>query len=419
MSSTSFSTSEPNLPVGEAEHASGPGRPLGLYVHIPFCETKCPYCDFNTYAQIESLMPSYVAALVTEVEILGDRLGRPGVGTVFFGGGTPSYLPAAEIGKVIEAVRAAFEVTPDAEVTLEANPDDLTASKLAVYRELGVNRLSIGVQSLDDKLLTLIGRRHSASEAIGAYRSAVEAGFQNVSIDLMYGLPHQTIADWQDTLVEAAELDPPHFSMYCLTLEGGTPMEQSVKSGRLPKPDSDLAADMYVLAEEHLSGLGYRHYEISNWATPGFEGQHHLTYWRNQPYLGVGPGAHSYLQAHRFSNLKSPREYIRRLADGVEPPRISGGLNPDSIGAVPVVDMVDPIDRRTEMAETMMLGLRLDTGVGMSDFAARFGIAPTQVYGDIIAELDSVGLLEAVDGSLRLTARGRLLGNEVFSRFFL
>ena len=392
--------------------------PLALYAHIPFCETKCPYCDFNTYAGIETLIPSYVTALETETALWGNLLGRPAVGTIFFGGGTPSYLPERRIGAVVEAIRAAFDVAPDAEVTLEANPDDITEAKLAACLGFGINRLSIGVQSLDDRLLKALGRRHSAAEAVQAYRTAVQAGFSNISIDLMYGLPNQSIEEWRQTLDGAAVLSPPHISMYCLTLEGGTPMEQWVESGQMPAPDPDLAADMFLMAEEVMSRQGYRHYEVSNWARSGFESRHNLTYWRNQPYLGVGPGAHSYLSVYRFSNLKSPKEYIRRLRDISIVGQSPGPLGPETIKCVPVVDGVETVDQRLEMAETLMLGLRLDTGVSVDEFTGRFGVPLTQVYGETVDDLASLGLLEASDGWLRLTARGRILGNEVFSRFF-
>ena len=416
-------------------------RSIGLYVHIPFCETKCPYCDFNTYAGIEPLMPAYVAALRTEITVWGRILGRPAVGTVFFGGGTPSYLPAEHIASLIECIGESFEVSREAEVTMEANPDDVVEEKLAGYRDLGVNRLSIGVQSLDDRLLGLLGRRHSASEAVEAFKAATRAGFDDVSIDLMYGLPHQTLADWERTTTAAADLEPQHVSMYCLTLEAGTPMEQWVRSGRMPDPDPDLAADMYIMAEDAMETRVYRHYEISNWARPGRESRHNLTYWRNEPYLGVGPGAHSYLAGHRFSNIRSPKEYVSRLEDGRVPPqndtlsltlprqggenrspapdvRTERAIDADDFRAVPVVEGVEAIDLRMEMAETMMLGLRLDMGIEVDGFVQRFGEAPADAYSDTLDELQSAGLLKSADGRITLTARGRLLGNEVFSRFF-
>ena len=389
-------------------------RPEGLYVHIPFCATKCPYCDFNTYAGIESQMEPYLAALRSEIDLWGAVLGGPRLDTVFFGGGTPSYLPPGSLGMLLDAVRGSFGLAVDAEITAEANPDDLHADKLASLLEAGVNRLSIGVQSLDDDLLRLLGRRHSAREALEAFTTARSAGFDNVSIDLMYGLPDQTLEQWGATLATALGMRPSHISMYCLTLEGGTPMERDAAAGRITAPDGDLAADMYLMAEVQTAEAGYRHYEISNWAIPGRESRHNLLYWRNRPFLGVGPGAHSYLDGHRFHNIRSPREYIRRLESG-EPRAQPGGRLFDSI---PVVEGAEPVDRGLEMAETMMMGLRLDTGIEPALFAARFGESPGEAYGEVIEELEDDGLLEAGNDRIVLTPRGRLLGNEVFSRFF-
>ena len=430
-------------------------QPIALYVHIPFCETKCPYCDFNTYAKIESLILDYVAALRREIELWGGLLDGPPVRTVFFGGGTPSYLPSGDISALMTTISESFVLRDDAEITLEANPGDFTPHKLRHFLDAGINRLSIGVQSFDDGLLRLLGRRHSAADAMEAYRMAHDAGFDNVSIDLMYGLPHQTIDHWRETLARTADLHPPHVSLYALTLEGGTPMEHSVAQGTLPTPDPDLAADMYAMAEHDLDALGYRHYEISNWAADGKLGLHNIVYWRNEPYLGVGPGAHSSLANHRFSNLRPPREYVKRLQghsgtpatmipvrvhlrceDGPRPAMCRGGFEtrpyvdamdaqhfgPDAdcaaIRSIPVVDTIEFIDRPLEMAETMMLGLRLDTGVSVSEFEDRFKASPLDVYSDELAELLPTGLVEAVDGSIRLTDRGRFLSNEVFVRFF-
>ena len=404
--------------MSRQQHKRGIG-PLALYIHIPFCETKCPYCDFNTYAGIEVLIPSYLAALCREIELWGQLLGGPAVRTVFLGGGTPSYVPADGIGRVLDTVRDAFDIDSTAEITLEANPDDCTDAKVEAYPALGVNRVSLGVQSLDDRLLEMLGRRHTAAQAVDAYRMVTEAGFDNVSIDLMYGLPDQTIEDWRRTVEEISEMAPPHISLYCLTLEGCTPMERWVASGEMPAPDPDLAADMYLLAEETMARQSYRHYEISNWARPGYESRHNLVFWRNEPYLGVGPGAHSYLDGVRFWNLKSPREYVRIVREIAAPSALDGRPVGELVGGMAAVERSETIDRRLEMAETLMMGLRLDTGVVSDEFTARFGESPSSIYGDVIDELTSVGLLDGADGCLRLTDRGRILGNEVFARFFL
>ena len=391
---------------------------VSLYVHIPFCQTKCPYCDFNTYQGIEALMEPYAEALVQEIRLWGETLGRPGVNTIFFGGGTPSYVPIDHLARILAAAGHAFQVFEGAETTVEANPGDLNGPALGRLLVAGVNRLSIGVQSLDDPLLSMLGRRHSAAEAEEAYRLAGRAGFDSVNLDLMYGLPRQTMAQWTDTLDKVLELAPPHLSVYCLTLEEGTPLEATVHRGLLPEPDPDLAADMYATAREMLGGAGYRHYEISNWAMPGHECSHNLTYWLNRPYLGVGPGAHSYLYGHRFWTVKSPRGYIQSVdawaSDGAAPMQ---NLDPESLTRLGPVDGSEPIGPELEMAETMILGLRLLEGLSIDGFVQRFSLDPLQIYGAQISELEEQGLLQQSGGLLRLTDQGCLLSNQVFIRF--
>ena len=409
--------------------------PLSLYIHIPFCETKCPYCDFNTYSHIEPMIPSYLEALRTEIEIWGNMLRSPLLGTVFFGGGTPSYVPVKGLDSILKTVASSFNITEGVEITLESNPGDLNEATLGDYLGAGVNRLSIGVQSFDDQMLTLLGRRHTSDDAVQAFEAALKAGFTNVSIDLMYGLPDQTMDIWFETLKTAQQLDPHHISLYALTIEEDTPMHNWVASGRMTDPDPDLSADMYLLAEERMDSLGYCHYEISNWSKPGFKSEHNLAYWKNLSYLGVGPGAHSYISDCRFRNIRSPREYITRL--GVESRENKGFLYKFSesvsdnldrednelqrvsfFESVPVVEKVELVDNNLEMAETMMMGLRLIEGINLDDFVYRFGVSLDNVYGGTISQLVSDGLLEIKCGCVRLTGRGRLLGNEVFSSFF-
>jgi len=389
--------------------------PLSLYVHIPFCETKCPYCDFNTYSRIESMMPSYLEALRVEIEIWGDMLRSPILGTVFFGGGTPSYVPVEGLSSILDSITSSFNISEGMEITLESNPGDLNESTLRNYLNLGVGRLSIGVQSFDDQMLKLLGRRHTSEQAVQAFELALKAGFTNVSIDLMYGLPEQTMEIWSETLDTVKQLDPHHISLYALTIEEGTPMENWIALGRMTDPDPDLAADMYLLAEERMDALGYCHYEISNWSKPEFQSKHNLTYWKNLPYLGVGPGAHSYISDCRFQNIKSPREYITRLGSENIENKVFSYEFPES---VPVVEKVESVNNNLEMAETMMMGLRLSDGINSDNFVDRFGISPDNVYGKIIDGFVSDGLLEAVSGCIRLTDKGRLFGNEVFSSFF-
>ena len=404
--------------TADFERSDRPEGELALYVHIPFCQTKCPYCDFNTYEGLESLMGPYVDALVSEIQLWGQTLCRPRVNTVFFGGGTPSYVPSEGIRRILDAAGDAFALAPRAEITLEANPGDLTAAGLDRLLAMGVNRLSIGVQSLDDSLLEALGRRHSAKQAVEAYRLAREAGFDSLNIDLMYGLPRQTVDQWRKTLNRVLELAPPHLSLYCLTLEEGTPLERWVREGQVPEPDPDLAADMYCHVQEELAGPGYHHYEISNWSMPGYECRHNMAYWLNLPYLGVGPGAHSHLDGYRFWNVASPRQYIQRVNDwsqrGVE--TVTRLDRADLLRTGAVTDL-EPIDSGLEMAETMILGLRLLDGLKTEEFVRRFGQDPAGFYGPQIIELSEQGLLERSDGVLRLTPKGCLLANQVFIRF--
>lgn len=400
----------------------GAGESIGLYLHIPFCRTKCPYCDFNTYAGILPLLPSYLEALESEVRLWGEGLGAPEVGSVFLGGGTPSLLQPGQMARLLGVIRDAFRLRDDAEVSAEVNPDDVTVERIEGFLASGVNRVSMGVQSLDRGLLEVLGRRHDDQGAVRAFRAIREAGCANVSVDLMYGLPHQTLEQWDSTVAGVTELGPEHVSAYCLTLEEGTPLEHRVRMGLVPEPDPDLAAEMYDRAEERLGSAGYECYEISNWARPGRECRHNLVYWRNQPYLGVGPGAHSFLGGYRFRVVDSPAEYIARVGSWGEGARpASLGVDAGSIERIPQVAEVETISRPLEMAETAMLTLRLREGLALSAFRARFGEDFRQVFGDVVAETTELGLLEVVgvegEEVARLTPRGRLLGNQVFWRF--
>ena len=380
---------------------------LALYIHVPFCETKCAYCNFNTYERIERLIPGYLEAVKSEAAYWGGALERPAVGSVFFGGGTPSWLPPDELAGVFNAVRGVFRVEDDAEITAEVNPGDAAADSLAVWREAGINRLSFGVQSLRDDELALLTRRHSAREAVEAVARARVAGFDNVSVDLIYGLPRQTVAQWEESLEGAASLGVEHVSLYALGVEEGTPLHRDVEAGRVPAPDPDLAAEMYELAERRLADAGYEHYEISNWAKPGRASRHNLTYWENGPFVGLGPGAHSYLPPVRFWNIKPPAEYVRRLG---QPPSIPPGTNEGSaaIDGSPVVEERRMLDEAELAAETAILKLRLAVGLAEGDVPPE--AAP------ILDEFEGYGMVERAGDAVRLTSRGRLLSNELFAR---
>jgi len=314
--------------------------PLSLYVHIPFCELKCSYCDFNSYAGLEELMAPYVEALAVEARLWSRLLGRPPVGTLFLGGGTPSLLPLPMLGRLLEALRDAFPFRPDCETTLEANPGTVDAEYLRGLVALGVDRLSLGVQSFHDDELRALDRLHSASEAEEAYRQARRAGFRSVNLDLIYGLPGQPLERWQATLERAIALGPDHLSLYALTVEEGTKLAHDVARGVAPAPDPDVQADMYEWSSERLAAAGYEHYEISNWARPGHRCRHNLAYWQCRPYLGLGAGAHSCLPWGdgwcRFWDVYSPRRYIQAVEEACRA-RAPEGTLPEALAALPQV----------------------------------------------------------------------------------
>lgn len=380
-----------------------------LYIHIPFCRAKCRYCDFNSYAGMAHLIPEYVNALIREMELRAAACNPARVETIYFGGGTPSLLMVNDVARSLMTCQRHFGRAPDVEITLEANPGTVTKEHLVGLHEAGINRLSLGAQSFNEAALKLLGRIHSAAQAQEAYGMAREAGFDNVNLDLIYGLPRQSLEEWDTDLTLALRLQPEHLSLYCLTIEEKTPLGQSVARGEITPPDPDLAAEMYVLAEERLEAAGYEHYEISNWAKHGRRCRHNVACWRNEPYLGFGAGAHSYSGGFRYSNVLEPLEYIKRVARGVE--------KGEGACLGPAVDQVEPIGRDLEMAETMILGLRLVEGVDLKEFALRFGVEVVDIYRAQIEELEYQGLLQCSESTLSLTRRGRLLGNEVFSRF--
>ncbi len=370
---------------------------VALYIHIPFCRSRCTYCAFNTSAGLEALIPAYADALCAEIRAAPSVPAR----TVYFGGGTPSLLPPDTLARILEGLRGHFPLSLEAEITLEANPGTVDRAYLQAVQELGVNRLSLGVQSVHLDELRLLGRRHIWEEAVAAVEAARAAGLENVNLDLIYGLPGQTLPRWQETLEAALALEPDHLSLYALTLEEGTPLQERVARGEIPPPDDDAAAEMYEWAEARLARAGYVHYELSNWArSERHICRHNLTYWYNEPYLGLGAGAASWWGGRRWTNVRHPEEYIRRQAAGE-----------------PVVEEVEEIPLGLEMGETMMMGLRLVEGVSDTRFRARFGMGLMEVFGAEVSRLAGQGLLGWDGQTARLTPRGRLLGNWVFREF--
>jgi oxygen-independent coproporphyrinogen III oxidase len=382
---------------------------VAVYIHIPFCHHRCSYCDFNIYAGMKSLYTPYVEAIAEEIAVMAARVGRVRVPSIYFGGGTPSLLPAELIGGLLTAVRTFFDVDDDAEVTLEANPSDVPADYFTLLRSWGVNRLSLGVQSSHADELQLLRRGHSFADAVATYEAARRAGFENVNLDLIYGLPDQPIEKWRITLERIIALQPDHISAYSLQIEPRTAMLRWVQNGRAPEPDEDDVAAMYELTHEMLERASFEHYEISNWASAGrsegrregFRSAHNLVYWRNDPYFGFGCGAHSSFEGKRYSNVLHPRGYIEHVKRTGE-----------------AIVEVEEIDRALEMGEMLMLGLRLiEEGVERARFKDRFGVELDEVYSATIEQLLAQGLLESDDERIRLTARGRLLGNRVFAEF--
>ncbi|GAP14464.1 putative oxygen-independent coproporphyrinogen III oxidase [Longilinea arvoryzae] len=396
-------------------------QPTSLYLHIPFCRHRCAYCDFNTYAGLESRIPAYVDALCREIRWMGAssvenlHLSAPiRVHTLFFGGGTPSLLTPQHMEAILGACRESFAVDSGAEISMEANPGTVTLEGLRALRSLGVNRLSYGMQSAHPDDLSLLQRQHDTYDVIEAVNWARQAGFDLLSLDLIFGLPFQSLERWQNTLETAIDLQTDHLSLYALTIEHGTPFQSWLRRGLVPLPDDDLAADMYDYASERLEQAGFQQYEISNWAKVK-DGElaacrHNLQYWHNQPYLGLGAGAHGYHSGYRLVNAAAIPAYIERCQTM---PREAFPVGPATIQAA-------PIDRWTEVQETMMVGLRLTgEGVPAAEFHRRFGVSLEELFGADIDDLIEKGLLEWDGGKerLRLSKRGRLLGNRVFRQF--
>jgi oxygen-independent coproporphyrinogen-3 oxidase len=375
--------------------------PRAAYLHIPFCRTKCLYCDFNTYAGKERLMGSYVAALADEVSARAQETQGLPLRSVYFGGGTPSLLAVSQVRRLLDTVRRACAVEAGAEVTLEANPGTFGRAYLEALLALGVNRLSLGVQSLDDETLRRLARTHNAARALADVRAAREAGVPSINIDLIYGLPWQTRRSWVRHLEQALALEPDHVSLYALMVEDGTPLATLVAKGRWTVPDADQVADMYEAALPVLERAGYLHYELSNWARPGHRSRHNLVYWRNEAYLGCGAGAHSYVGGRRFWNVRPIERYIRLIATGA--------------GAVEGEERLDP---ETQAGETAMLALRLrQEGIDFRRFRQRFGFDPRVRWAAQLAELARAGVLTMDEERAVLTDAGLLVSNEAALRF--
>lgn len=379
--------------------------PVSIYVHIPFCARKCLYCAFVSVADAPLPARDYVETVLREMALRAGKLPAvPRVSTIYLGGGTPSLLKPRLVGRIVDAAARHFALESRAEVTIEANPGTLTPASLAGYRAAGVNRLSLGVQSFDDRMLVRLGRVHTAREAREAFAAARAAGFDNISVDLIHSLPGQEPGQWLEELRHAAALGPEHISAYGLTVEEGTPFAREEEEGSLILPAEDDAARMFEETAEALAPAGYEHYEIANFARPGRRSRHNQVYWRRGTYLGLGAAAHSFLRdprpGLRWKNPDDITAYARAIREGVLPDegRIS-------------------LTEREAMGEWLFLGLRILEGVETARFREEFGVNLDTTYGGEVERLCEAGLLAAEGGRLRLTRRGVLLSNRVFAHF--
>jgi len=375
-------------------------KPISVYIHIPFCVKKCAYCDFASFSGRMAQRDRYVQAVCREIRAQTAFFGRRQVHTVFIGGGTPTLLSGAHVQAIMDTARECFDLCKDAEISMEGNPGTLTMDNLIAYRKAGVNRLSLGVQSMDDGLLAEIGRIHTAAQAQEAVRMAREAGFENLNLDLMYGLPGQSAAQWKETLQKAIELEPEHLSCYSLILEDSTPLFDSVNAGTCaPLPDEEAMDEMDALTAQLTREAGYAQYEVSNYAKPGKMCRHNTVYWECMPYLGVGLNAHSDMDGIRFYNPEKWEAYLEMVeSDDVR--RMEEGKN----------------GLEDRMFERMMMGLRQTRGVDCVRFEQDFGAEPIAIWPETISEMKGRALMTCNKERIALTRRGMQVMNGVLVR---
>ncbi|MDN5331001.1 MAG: hypothetical protein PWP45_226 [Tepidanaerobacteraceae bacterium] len=370
---------------------------IALYIHVPFCIKKCAYCDFNSYTELE-YVPLYLDSLKREISFYSNI--ERTISSIYIGGGTPTVLNEKELPSLVDAVRGAFNISPGLEFTVEANPETITREKLKVLREAGVNRLSLGLQSFDDKLLKAIGRIHTAEGFLKKFFMAREAGFDNINVDLIFGLPQQKVEDFCDSLKKLLDLSPEHVSCYSLSVEEGTKFYELKEKGLLFLPSEDEERMMYHSARRILEEGGYSHYEISNFAKPGRECRHNLVYWTYGEYLGLGAGAHSFIDGVRFYNVYDFKDYIEKVKE-------KGSA----------VENREKLSGEDQQAEFIILGLRLVKGVDKTLFYRKFGKELDSVYGDAIKRLKEKELIVDDGKYVKLTEKGLDLANEAFIEF--
>jgi len=404
--------------------------PYSVYIHFPFCQKRCSYCDFNTYSGRLSLISQYTNSLVDEIKFLGDQSDfEIPVHSIYIGGGTPSLLSPEMLTKIVSSLNDSFSILPSLEFTIEANPGTVSRDYLEKIRSIGVNRISLGMQSASPQELSLLGRQHDYQDVLNSVSWSHLAGFDNVNLDLIFGLPGQDLLAWEKTLGLALTLESEHLSLYGLTIEDGTPLYDWASRGLLPPISPDIAAEMYELASDLLSHAGYIQYEISNWARGDintnkdihpllrsipeikYACRHNLQYWRNLPYIGFGAGAHGFVGGYRTINVRALDGYISQVSRNKE--------NSDwQFPRTPATSELIAIDQEMEIRETMMMGLRLiQEGISDVTFQKRFGMSMKDIFEKEIIKLENWNLVEWADVSLRLTKKGRLLGNQVFIEF--
>jgi oxygen-independent coproporphyrinogen-3 oxidase len=371
----------------------------GLYVHIPFCSSRCSYCDFATGLYESELAERYVAALLEEIRT--SLCSGANVDTIYLGGGTPSLLAPAQLDHILVTLSQQFEIDPASEITLEINPGSVTRGKLEAFRSLGINRASFGAQTFDDRELAKLGRSHTATEALKTFIHLRSAGFTNISFDLIAGLPGQTLAGWQRNIKQALDLHPEHLSFYLLEIHSGTPLAEHIRRGLQPVPDDDLAGEMYQWMLDEACEAGYEHYEISNLCRPGFHSRHNVKYWTAAPYYGFGCSAHSYDgRNRRWSNHRDVLKYVETIENG----------------SSPVVDEQE-LSESDMRAEALFLGMRLMRGVDARRYRESFGVDLHEAHAADLDRFHKAGLLEFDGDLIRLTRTGALLSNEVFAAF--
>lgn len=373
---------------------------LGIYVHIPFCRTKCSYCAFVSQVGNENLQQAYVAALCREITAAGGDFSAFTVDSLFFGGGTPTVLPVADLARILRTVRDNFALSDEVEISIEANPGTVSYDSLKFLRQQGFNRLSLGVQSFDDAVLAAVGRVHCADQAITGFRQARAAGFDNIGLDLIYGLPQQTTANWQSTLQQAVDLAPEHLSAYGLKMEDGTSLATAVAAGQTTLPSEESEEVMYDVLNEFLPVHGYQRYEIANYAKPGRQCRHNTKYWRSLPFRGFGLAAHSFDGRQRFANTADLGEYIAQS---------QAGLSAEA--------MRESLDEAGVIGEYVFTALRLTQGMRFDEFQQRFGQDFRQLFAEPLGRLSKLKLIEQTEQAVFLTPRGMKFGNQVFAEF--